>query len=69
MMPKSSLPVTLLGEEIGILRGRIFHSAQALLGVRLGQGISKYYTTQVAPTRVETLREIAKSAKSKLVDK
>ena len=33
-----------------------------------GQGISKYYTTQVAPTRVETLREIAKTAKSKLVD-
>ena len=29
----------------------------------LNQGISKYYTTQVAPTRVETLREIAKSAK------
>ena len=27
------------------------------------QGISKYYTTQVAPSRVETLREIAKSVK------
>ena len=30
------------------------------------QGISKYYTTQVVPTRVETLREIAKLAKTEL---
>ena len=31
------------------------------------QGISKYYTTQVAPTRVENGREIVKSAKTELV--
>ena len=30
---------------------------------RTAQGILIYYTTQVAPSRVETLREIAKSVK------
>ena len=35
----------------------------------LSQGISKYYTTQVAPTRVETLREIAKSVKYEIGSK
>ena len=34
-----------------------------MIPIWLNQGISKYYTTQVAPSRVETLREIAKSAK------
>ena len=37
--------------------------------VLLDQGISKYYTTQVAPSRVETLREIAKSVKYEIGSK
>ena len=30
------------------------------------QGISKYYTTKVAPSRVKTLRKIAKLVKTEL---
>ena len=43
--------------------------SERVLTMWFSQGISIYYTTLLAPTRVENGREIAKMSKSILVDK